>query len=103
MTDWDLISVDAAEPVLGAQIGKVVLRTHGPQQCQGQACCIHNPSGHHMRSWPQNWRADRGLMERICRHGVGHPDPDHMSYVLTINPATADGVHGCDGCCRGGL
>lgn len=41
--------------------------------------------------WPQHWRGDRHLMERICPHGVGHPDPDD------INP---DGVHGCDGCCR---
>jgi hypothetical protein len=43
-----------------------------------------------MRRWPQNWRGDRYLIERICPHGVGHPDPDDL------NPDT---VHGCDGCC----
>lgn len=31
-------------------------------------------------------------MERICPHGVGHPDPDCMY-------AKRDTVHGCDGCC----
>jgi hypothetical protein len=30
------------------------------------------------------------MMERTCRHGVGHPDPDDL------NPDT---IHGCDGCC----
>lgn len=55
-----------------------------------------------MRDWPQNWRDDTGVMERICPHGVGHPDPDHMTYVtLTHGPEVArgHGIHGCDGCC----
>lgn len=33
-------------------------------------------------------------MERICPHGVGHPDPDEID--LEVN---AKGIHGCDGCC----
>ena len=45
-----------------------------------------------MRDWPQHFRDDRGIMERICPHGVGHPDPD--DYLA------GDGMHGCDGCCR---
>ena len=47
-----------------------------------------------MRDWPQNYRVDTGVTERICSHGVGHPDPD--------NPWPKDDprwVHGCDGCC----
>jgi hypothetical protein len=67
-----------------------VLIVHPKTKCKGQNCCIHNPSDHHMRDWPQNWRGDRNLMERICPHGIGHPDPDDP------NP---DKVHGCDGCC----
>jgi hypothetical protein len=67
-----------------------VLRVHPKTKCKGQHCCIHNPSDHHMKEWPQNWRGDRGIMERICPHGIGHPDPD--------DPAT-DKIHGCDGCC----
>ena len=35
---------------------------------------------------------DRRIMERICPHGVGHPDPDDV--------LNQDRVHGCDGCCR---
>lgn len=101
----DTFSVEATEPEFGAHVGVIALRTHPPEQCAGRACCIHNPSDHHMRSWRQLWRADRGLMERLCEHGIGHPDPDHMSYVRSINPDTVDGIHvdgihGCDGCCR---
>ena len=68
----------------------VKLRTHAAGTCLGEFCTIHNPSDHHMKAWPQTWRGDRRLMERICPHGVGHPDPDDL------NPDT---VHGCDGCC----
>jgi hypothetical protein len=78
---------------------------HGPRFCEGQDCPIHHPSQHHMRDWPLNWRGDRQLAERICPHGIGHPDPDHMDRVhrlldegvhLGVDP---DAVHGCDGCC----
>lgn len=92
--DWDLISVEIAEPVLGVQVGRGILKTHGPSQCEGQICCIHNPTNHHMRTWPQNWRGDKGMMERICEHGVGHPDPDD----LAVRTTTWAGVHGC---CQG--
>lgn len=43
-----------------------------------------------MRGWATNWRDDRKSMERICSHGVGHPDPDCLNL---------DRMHGCDGCC----
>ncbi len=71
-------------------IGGQKLWTHGKVQCKGQTCTIHNYSEHHMRAWPQNYRFDRGIMERVCEHGVGHPDPDDLSK---------DTLHGCDGCC----
>lgn len=38
----------------------------------------------------EHWRYDRSFMERICVHGVGHPDPDDSG---------ADLMHACDGCC----
>lgn len=66
------------------------LRVHDLASCTGPACVVHRPSKHHMRSWPTVWRSDRFLMERICKHGVGHPDPDDASIVRT---------HGCCGCC----
>lgn len=72
--------------------------SHGPNVCTGQACTIHNMTNHHMRSFTQHWRDDRGIMERICPHGVGHPDPDE--YAVRIGKDS--GVHGCCGtqCCR---
>jgi hypothetical protein len=65
---------------------------HDQSKCKGDVCVIHNPSGHHMHTWPLYWRDDRGIMERICKHGVGHPDPDCAA-------ARNDSIHGCCGCC----
>lgn len=70
--------------------GQRLRNVHLKGVCLGPHCCIHNPSPHHMVEWPQNWRPDRRIMERLCPHGVGHPDPDDP---------TQDTVHGCDGCC----
>lgn len=56
-------------------------------------CPLHRRTNHSMRSFPQQWRDDRGIMERICPHGIGHPDPDQVLRT------PYDGVHGCDGCC----
>lgn len=67
------------------------MKTHPPSRCEGRHCCIHNPSDHHMRNWPLHWRSDIRLMERICPHGVGHPDPDDLQN---------NHIHGCDGCCK---
>lgn len=70
--------------------GQKLLKVHSEEKCIGEHCVIHNPSDHVMRDFPTHWRVDRGFMERICTHGVGHPDPDDPF---------ADPVHGCDGCC----
>lgn len=75
----------------------VLVNMHSPDACMGEYCTIHNRSDHSMRAFPQHWRWDRGIMERICPHGVGHPDPDE--YKLTLSKY--EGVHGCDGCCVG--
>lgn len=80
------------------------LAHHHQRLCEGQACAIHRPSNHHMTMWKLHFRSDRPpLMERICRHGVGHPDPDALAWLNTQpNFKThAWGVHGCDGCCVG--
>jgi len=76
----------------------VTLETHDEAQCRGHHCCIHNPSNHHMRDWPMNWREDTGVMERICTHGVGHPDPDDAAHKVRGGRADLT-VHGCCGCC----
>lgn len=75
---------------------------HPASVCAGEHCAIHDPSDHHMRAWPLVYRADRSpLIERLCSHGVGHPDPDSLDYLADIDPTDrgAWGVHGCDGCC----
>lgn len=71
-----------------------VVNVHKPEVCEGQPCTVHHKTDHTMRSMPQHWRTDRSMMERICNHGVGHPDPD--------NPWPDESpmwVHNCDGCC----
>lgn len=94
-------------------IGTTLTRVHGREECEGREipCCIHRPSAHHMAAWPMNWRSDTRVMERICPHGTGHPDPDHMAYVTSLESwhstggedsgdMSWQGVHGCDGCCQ---
>jgi hypothetical protein len=69
---------------------QVIINVHKPNQCRNEYCTVHNPSGHSMLSFPQMWRQDRGFMERVCPHGIGHPDPDDLML---------DRTHACDGCC----
>ena len=79
------------------------LRTHDKRFCRGEHCVIHNPSDHHMKDWRTHWRGDRGMMERICPHGVGHPDPDDVAFIKFHKGekyAETYTVHGCDGCCK---
>ena len=78
-----------------------IIYVHDKEDCTGN-CCIHNPSDHHMKDWPTHWRDDRMLMERICPHGIGHPDPDDIEFKrkkFGDKVADIESVHGCDGCC----
>jgi hypothetical protein len=75
---------------------EIWLTCHDDGTCYGQVCSLHNRSQHHMRGWRQNWRGDRYIMERVCEHGVGHPDPDDYTILIKIDK----GTHGCDGCCH---
>ena len=82
--------------------GGVTLRmVHDPADCAGRGCAIHDrPSGHALRNAPLNWREDRGILERICSHGIGHPDEDSARYLESIGHGVQN-VHGCChlGCC----
>lgn len=86
--------------------GVTLWNVHPSTACKGRGCPIHHPSEHKMRDWPLHWRSDRRLMERICVHGVGHPDPDDRAFRRRMFPSEADfqadAVHGCCGCCAGG-
>lgn len=50
-----------------------------------------------MRSWPRRWRQAYGYVDRICSHGLGHPDPDDVVALQAFGPV--DAAHACDGCC----
>jgi len=91
-------------PILSVQ-GPVpgVLVTHDSTECALEFCCIHHPSGHALASAPLRWRNDLQLMERVCVHGIGHPDIDSLVYVNAIYGEMAAAyvsVHSCDGCCQ---
>ena len=79
--------------------GQFIEGIHDPSRCAGRFCVVHNPSDHHMKGWQLYWRDDRHIFERICPHGVGHPDPDGLAFLKQIGHPDADGIHGCDGCC----
>lgn len=71
---------------------------HAPDKCRGRACVIHAPTEHHMSTWTLHYREDRAIFERLCRHGIGHPDPDQFEFWEETNQEW-QAVHGCDGCC----
>jgi hypothetical protein len=87
----------------GFLLGEQLMHVHPASACEGRGspCCIHSPSGHHMRTWPMRWRAGTRVMERICEHGTGHPDPDHLAYVISLSAYNGwQAAHpSCDGCC----
>jgi hypothetical protein len=70
---------------------------HEYDRCRGQKCVFHNPSPHSMWTWPYIVR-ETALIERLCTHGVGHPDPDSVAWFDGMG-LRGYGVHGCDGCC----
>ena len=74
------------------------LITHSIRQCAQAPCVLHSPTDHPMRTWPMVWRPDRDLFERGCPHGIGHPDPDSVTWLASQGDTSA-GLHGCDSCC----
>lgn len=98
----------ANKPEYVTGTGQKLWRVHLKQDCQHRICDIHNPpQGIPESDWPTHWRADRGLMERICPHGIGHPTKAHMEFLKEMDAvrgtenAKWEGIHGCDGCCAG--
>jgi len=78
---------------------KLILHNvHDEAKCDGNPCVVHNRTEHHMSGWRLHWRDDRGIFERICPHGIGHPDPDQFAYWADTEQEWQS-VHGCDGCC----
>lgn len=78
--------------------GKELFNVHDESSCTGRDCIIHSPTEHHMVEWQLHWRNDRGIFERICEHGIGHPDPDQFDYWAETGQLHV-AFHGCDFCC----
>lgn len=81
--------------------GQVMLY-HKADLCEGQFCPMHNPSDHHMKTWPMHGRSDLKLplIERICPHDATHPDPDSLAWCLRMSPEFTAHHGACDGCCK---
>lgn len=109
----ETVTMAYAEPRYGTvSTGRV--HVHRAERCSADPnpCVLHSPSDHHMRDWGMVLRLDReGLVERTCPHGVGHPDPDSLAWLMggyrsvykDCDPSedfSWVGTHGCDGCCR---
>lgn len=80
---------------------EVVDGVHSWEMCT-EPCALHSPTDHHMRDMMLHFRDDRGIFERICEHGVGHPDPDQYEWLVAQqgkDNANTQYIHGCDGCC----
>ena len=105
MTNFYVAEVEVDFVVEGRVMDRLVnpsgqtLWVHNWEECSDHACCIHSPSDHAMKDWPKVFRLDRNFMERMCKHGVGHPDPDDLEYWWHQGKDIS--VHGCDGCCGG--
>lgn len=78
----------------------IMHNVHSEDDCAGEYCVLHNPSNHLMRDFDLLLR-ETTLMERVCSHGVGHPDPDSLAYFTRNFPGSALDIHGCCGygCC----
>jgi hypothetical protein len=69
--------------------------------CVDDGCAIHCPTAHHMLDWPMVMRSDT-LIERLCNHGLKHPDPDSLRFFRSVGKFEI-GEHTCDGCCFNGF
>ena len=49
--------------------------------------------------WVETIRRESGLIEHVCKHGVGHPAIGSVQF-MELNGIESMGIHGCDGCCH---
>lgn len=76
-----------------------MVRSARLRACQAiQFYVEHSTTEHHDCDWPTIYRGDKHIHERLCPHGIGHPDPGDHFYAIFIGKPWLF-VHGCDGCC----
>lgn len=80
-------------------------QVHSKEMCKAsrkagapKGCVLHRPTLHKLTGAQQIMRSST-LIEDICAHGVGHPNPDSAAYLNWRDKAEHWGIHGCDGCC----
>lgn len=99
--DPDLPAEDSDDRGLSLLSNGVLTDVHPPSECAGQpwGCWVHDPRPHPLDHAPVRWREDKGTAERMCDHGIGHPDPQDAAYWWHTRRRDVT-VHGCDGCCQ---
>jgi len=75
------------------------IQTHHSRDCKGENCSIHNPSSHKLDKARQVWDDENKLMQRVCEHGLKHPDFDDVKFNKDAKSNANYGKHNCDGCC----
>jgi len=73
-----------------------VINTHEGSECFGQWCAIHHQMSGPWGQWPRYWRDDRGILERICPCGIGHPVAEMYDWAIAHGQGY-ELVHGCCG------
>lgn len=66
------------------ELGQTI-QVHERSQCIGEWCAIHRPMPGPWAQWPRWWREDRGIMERICACGIGHPVAEMYKWAYASN------------------
>lgn len=80
-------------------VGGKVIYIHNKKNCKGRGCPVHHPSDHEMKKWPMSWNLQVLSMERVCEHGIRHPDPDDYKFRQDNQIDIPDHAKDCDGCC----
>lgn len=68
---------------------EVLHNVHAEESCK-PPCAIHSKTDHSMRGFPQHWRSDRFMIERVNPFGGACPDPDS-----SWSKADPNWIHGC--------
>lgn len=76
------------------ELGQII-QTHELDTCIGRFCAIHRPMPGPWSTWPRYWRDGRGIMERICPCGIGHPVAEMYEHALATGEGGASLIHRC--------
>lgn len=71
---------------------------HDKDFCAGQICVMHNPINGDFRRLLLVWENNVKRYERVCEHGVTHPDPSQFAFWRATGQEQL-GTHPCDRCC----